>query len=315
MAESEGKTRSGRVARPHGTIRVGPAGWSYDDWNGVVYPARRPHGFHEAAYLAEFFDTIEINTSFYQPLRPELGAQWVDRVAANPRFLFTAKLWQKFTHEAGATAEDERAVRDGFEPLQRAGKLGAVLLQFPYSFHRTKENDARLSRLLTRFGDFQLVVEVRHSSWNENEFYAMLSERGVGFCNIDQPVIGQSIRPSGRATGFVGYVRLHGRRYDTWFSDDPATPPAERYNYLYNQEELAPWAGRIEKVAEHSSATYVITNNHFLGKGVVNALELIALLNGTKVNVPETLRHQYPELDAIASEPAQEPTLFPNPPR
>jgi uncharacterized protein YecE (DUF72 family) len=315
MAETEGKTRAGRVARPHGTIRVGPAGWSYDDWNGVVYPARRPHGFHEAAYLAEYFDTIEINTSFYQPLRPELGAQWVERVEANPRFLFTAKLWQKFTHEAGATAEDERAVRDGFEPLRRAGKLGAVLLQFPYSFHRTKENDARLSRILTRFGDFQLVVEVRHSSWNENEFYAMLAERGVGFCNIDQPVIGKSIRPSGRATGFVGYVRLHGRRYDTWFSDDPATPPAERYNYLYNQDELAPWAARIEKVAEHSGATYVITNNHFLGKGVVNALELTALLNGTKVSVPETLRHHYPELDAIASEPAQEPTLFPNPPR
>jgi uncharacterized protein YecE (DUF72 family) len=296
-------------------IRVGPAGWSYDDWNGVVYPARRPHGFHEATYLAEYFDTIEINTSFYQPLRPELGAQWVERVAANPRFLFTAKLWQKFTHESGATSEDERAVREGFEPLRRAGKLGAVLLQFPFSFHRTPENDARLENILTRFADFQLVVEVRHASWNEKEFYAMLAERGVGFCNIDQPVIGRSIRPSGRATGNIGYVRFHGRRYDTWFSDDPATPAAERYNYLYSQKELAPWAKRIEKVADHSGDTYVITNNHFLGKGIVNALELIGLLSGAKVKVPETLRHHYPELDAIASEPVREPTLFPNPPR
>jgi uncharacterized protein YecE (DUF72 family) len=265
--------------------------------------------------LAEYFDTIEINTSFYQPLRPELGAQWVDRVAANPRFLFTAKLWQKFTHESGATAEDERAVREGFEPLRRAGKLGAVLLQFPYSFHRTPENDARLENILTRFADFSLVVEVRHASWNQKEFYAMLAERGVGFCNIDQPVIGRSIRPSGRTTGHIGYVRMHGRRYDTWFSDDPATPPAERYNYLYSQEELAPWAKRIEKVAEHSGDTYVITNNHFLGKGVVNALELIELLSGVKVKVPETLRHHYPELDAIANEPPREPRLFPNPPK
>jgi len=302
-------------AKPEGTIRVGPAGWSYDDWHGVVYPKRRPHDFHEATYLAEYFDTIEINTSFYQPLRPELGAQWVERVAANPRFLFTAKLWQKFTHETGATAEDERAVREGFEPLRLAGKLGAVLLQFPFSFHRTAENDARLENLLTRFSDLSLVVEVRHDSWNEKEFYAMLAERGVGFCNIDQPVIGRSIRPSGRATGYVGYVRMHGRRYDTWFSDDPATPPAERYNYLYSAEELAPWAKRVEKVAEHSGATYVITNNHFLGKGVVNALELIALLSGDKVKVPETLRQYYPELDAIASEPPREPTLFPIPPR
>ena len=312
MSRSETKPRAAHL---EGTIRVGPAGWSYDDWNGVVYPARRPHGFHEAAYLAEYFDTIEINTSFYQPLRPDLGAQWVERVAANPRFLFTAKLWQKFTHESGATTDDERAVREGFEPLRLARKLGAVLLQFPFSFHRTPENGARLENILTRFADFQLVVEVRHASWNEKEFYAMLAERGVGFCNIDQPVIGRSIRPSGRATGNIGYVRLHGRRYDTWFSDDPATPPAERYNYLYNQEELAPWATRIEKVAEHSGDTYVITNNHFLGKGVVNALELIALLSGAKVKVPETLRHHYPELDAIASEPAREPTLFPNPPR
>ncbi|MGC1185847.1 MAG: DUF72 domain-containing protein [Candidatus Acidiferrales bacterium] len=300
---------------PEGTIRVGPAGWSYDDWNGIVYPARRPRGFHEATYLAEYFDTIEINTSFYQPLRPEFGAQWVDRVAANPRFLFTAKLWQKFTHEAGATAEDERAVREGFEPLRRAGKLGAVLLQFPYSFHRTAENDARLENILTRFSDFSLAVEVRHSSWNEKDFYAMLAERGVGFCNIDQPVIGRSIRPSERATGYVGYVRMHGRRYDTWFSDDPATPPSERYNYLYSREELAPWAKRVEKVAEHSATTYVITNNHFLGKGVVNALELIALLRGAKVKVPETLRQHYPELEAIASKPPLEPTLFPHAPR
>ena len=309
------RTTSTKSAASPGRIRVGPAGWSYEDWHGVVYPARRPHGFHEATYLAEYFDTIEINTSFYQPLRPELGAQWVERVAANPRFLYTAKLWQKFTHESGATAEDERAVRDGFEPLRSAGKLGAVLLQFPFSFHRTAENDARLENILTRFSDFPLVVEVRHSSWNEREFYAMLAERGVGFCNIDQPLIGRSIRPSGRATGRIGYVRLHGRRYDTWFSDDPATPPAERYNYLYSAGELAPWAARIEKVAEHSGETYVIANNHYLGKAVVNALELIALLGGTKVNVPETLRHHYPELDAIANEPAREPTLFPNPPR
>ncbi|MGH9592208.1 MAG: DUF72 domain-containing protein, partial [Bryobacteraceae bacterium] len=89
------------------TIRVGPAGWSYDDWAGFVYPARKPQGFHEASYLAEFFDTIEINTSFYQPLRANLAEQWIERVSSNPRFVFTAKLWQRFTHEGGGSAEDE----------------------------------------------------------------------------------------------------------------------------------------------------------------------------------------------------------------
>jgi uncharacterized protein YecE (DUF72 family) len=294
-------------------IRVGPAGWSYADWAGIVYPARRPRGFHEAAYLAKFFDTIEINTSFYQPLRPNLAEQWIERVAENPRFVFTAKLWQKFTHESGATSEDEHAVRAGFDPLVRAGKLGAVLLQFPFSFHRTPENLSYLKELFERFGDYPLAVEVRHATWNDKEFFAMLHARGVGFCNIDQPVIGRSMKPTERSTARVGYIRLHGRRYDTWFSDDPTTPPEERYNYLYNEEELEPWAERIQHVAAHSGSTFVVTNNHYQGKAIVNALQLIRLLTGNKVKVPEPLRHNYPQLDAIADEPQREPTLFPDP--
>ncbi len=299
--------------RASAEIRVGPAGWSYDDWAGIVYPTRKPKGFHEAAYLAEFFDTIEINTSFYQPLRPAFAVQWLERVAANSRFMFTAKLWQKFTHETGATAEDERAVHEGFDPLARAGKLGAVLLQFPFSFHRTPENIAYLKKLLKTFGDYPLAVEVRHATWNDKEFFALLHESGVGFCNIDQPVIGRSMKPTERSTARVGYVRLHGRRYDTWFSDDPLVPPEERYNYLYKEDELEPWAERIRHVAQHSASTFVITNNHYQGKAIVNALQLIHLLTGNKVKVPEPLRHHYPQLEAIASEPQREPTLFPEP--
>jgi len=299
------------ATQSQGIVRVGPAGWSYSDWAGIVYPSRRQHGFHEATYLAEFFDTIEINTSFYQPPSPEHCRQWIERVSANPRFLFTAKLWQKFTHEPDATSDDERAVRAGFDLLRDAGKLGAVLLQFPFSFHRTAENIAYLEKLFARFGDYPLVIEIRHATWNDKEFYALLHERGVGFCNIDQPVIGRSIQPSERATARVGYIRLHGRRYDSWFSDDPAMPPSERYNYLYSEAELEPWAARIRHVAAESDSTFVVTNNHFQGKGVVNALQLIRLLTGAKVKVPEPLRQHYPELERIASEPPAEPMLFP----
>jgi uncharacterized protein YecE (DUF72 family) len=294
------------------TIRVGPAGWSYADWGGIVYPARRPSGFHEAAYLSEFFDTIEINTSFYQPLRPEHCRHWIELVSTkNPRFVFTAKLWQGFTHTTAAGPEDERAVRAGFDVLRDAAKLGAVLLQFPFSFHRTEENVSYLGKLLKQFSDYPLVVEVRHATWNDKSFYAMLHERGVGFCNIDQPVIGRSMKPTERATARVAYVRLHGRRYDTWFSDDPATPPSERYNYLYSEQELDPWAARIRHVAEGSGSTFVIANNHFEGKAIVNALQLVHLLSGAKVKVPEPLRQHYPQLDRIASEPPAEPLLFP----
>jgi len=296
-------------------VSVGPAGWAYKDWNGVVYPTPRARDFHQATYLAEFFDTIEINTSFYHPLQASHAAQWIRRVASNPRFLFTAKLWQKFTHEGGTNLEDEKAVRAGFDPLRDADKLGAVLLQFPFSFHFESENLARLAQMLDSFREYPLVVEVRHSSWANLRFYELLQERNVGFCNIDQPIIGRSIEPSEQVTSPIGYVRLHGRRYDTWFSDDPAAPVAERYNYLYSEEELEPWAERIRNVSRNTKTTFVITNNHFQGKSVVNALQLIHLLDEKKVKIPETLRHHYPQLDSIATEPSKEPTLFPPPPK
>jgi uncharacterized protein YecE (DUF72 family) len=308
--------KRGADLAPPAIIRVGPAGWSYPDWAGYVYPSRRSKGFHEASYLAEFFDTIEINTSFYQPLRPDHAAQWIDRVAANPRFVFTAKLWQRFTHDTfattpGAAGEDERAVRVGFDPLRSAGKLGAVLLQFPFSFHRTLETSSYLAGILKRFGDYPLVVEVRHASWNSAATFELLREHNAGFCNLDQPIIGRSIGPSEAATSPVGYIRLHGRRYDTWFTDDATVPTHERYNYLYSPEELAPWASRIRKVAEKARDVFVVTNNHYQGKAVVNALQLISILKRSKVNVPEPLREHYPELEEIAANPPESPTLFP----
>jgi len=289
---------------------VGVAGWSYADWKGYVYPERKVKGFHEAQYLAQFFDTIEINSSFYGPIRPEHAKLWIEKVAANERFAFTAKLLQRFTHDLTATASDEKEVRAGFEVLRAAGKLGAVLLQFPFSFHRTRENVAYLGKLLQRFADYPLVVEVRHASWNVGESYRLLRERGVGFCNIDQPIVGRSLEPSAEATAPIGYVRLHGRRYDTWFTDDAEVPQHERYNYLYRASELEPWAGRIQDVARDASDVYVITNNHYQGKAVVNALELIAMLKGTKVKVPEPLRAKYPQLERIADGPAEVPRLF-----
>jgi uncharacterized protein YecE (DUF72 family) len=310
------ETISPASSAPAGIVRVGPAGWSYPDWAGYVYPTRRPKGFHEAAYLAEFFDTIEINTSFYQPLHPDHAAQWIERVAANPRFVFTAKLWQRFTHDirsttSGSAAEDERAVRAGFDVLRAANKLGAVLLQFPFSFHRTAETVAYLSAIIKRFADYPLVVEVRHGSWDSPETLELLRTSGVSFCNIDQPIIGRSLGPSAQTTSPVAYVRLHGRRYDTWFSDDATIPTHERYNYLYSAEELAPWVTRVRKVTERARETFVVANNHFQGKSVVNALQLINILKGSKVKVPEPLRRQYPQLEEIADSPPAEPMLFP----
>jgi uncharacterized protein YecE (DUF72 family) len=287
-------------------VRVGPAGWSYEDWKGIVYPEGAGSKFDQLAYLAEFFDTLEINSSFYHPPSPATSWSWVRRTAHNPNFKFTAKLYQRFTHERSSASErDEAAYRAGIEPLAQAGKLGAILMQFPWSFKNTDENRKYLERLIDRFSDYPLVVEVRHSSWNKPEVYQALGERGVGFCNIDQPLFACSIKPSARATSSVGYVRLHGRNYESWFKHmgDSPEEKAERYNYLYSLEELQPWIENIRKVAAQTRETFVITNNHFRGKGVVNALEIKAQLEGKKIPGPAALMREYPRLkDSIIPE-------------
>jgi uncharacterized protein YecE (DUF72 family) len=303
--------RDEQGSAPENELRIGPAGWAYKDWSGYVYPVPRQKGFHEATFLAQFFDTIEINTSFYRPLRAEQAEQWVERVAANPRFMFTAKLWQRFTHDPSPSAQDEREVRAGFDTLHHAGKLGAVLAQFPFAFHRSPETVSYLGALLKRFTTYPLVVEFRHSTWNVPETFAMLRAHNVGFCNIDQPLIGRALEASAEVTSPIGYVRLHGRRYDTWFTNDETVPSYERYNYLYNESELRPWAGRIRTINAAAKQTYVVTNNHYLGKGVVNALQLISILKHAKIKIPEPLREPYPALNEIAIDPPSTPTLFP----
>ena len=125
----------------------------------------------------------------------------------------------------------------------------------------------------------------------------MLVDLGVGFCNIDQPVIGRSLGATEQATAPVGYVRLHGRNYEQWFSS--GDHPEERYNYYYSLKELEPWLERIQAVAQRTEATYVITNNHFRGKAIANGLQLVSMVTKAPVHIPESLLTHYPELEQI----------------
>ena len=284
-------------------IRVGPAGWAYKDWEGIVYPQKPGPKFDPLEYLARFFDTIEINTSFYGPPSSKTTSAWLERVAANPNFTFTAKLNRLWTHERGkATAKDEKEFREGMTPMHDAGRLGALLLQFPWSFKNTDEDRQYLFDLINRFRDFPLVLEIRHATWNQPQIYETLEELGVGICNIDQPLFSKSIKPSALTTSSVGYVRLHGRNYQDWFREKAGRD--ERYNYLYSVEQLEPWVANIKEVARHTRETYVITNNHFRGQAVVNALEIKATLSEQKVKAPAPLVVEYPRLaESALSEP------------
>ena len=245
--------------------------------------------------MAKYLDTAEINSSFYHPPAPTTAQSWLRRVAHNPNFVFTAKLYQIFTHSRGkASAEDERAFRTGIDPLAEAGKLGAILIQFPWSFKNDREERSYLNQLVERFKDYPLVVELRHSSWTTPTIFQTLEDLGVGFCNIDQPLFDNSIKPSAEVTSPVGYVRLHGRNYGNWFRDDADV--VERYDYLYSVDELEPWVKRIKEVAMRAKQTYVITNNHARGQSLVNAFEIVALLEEQRVAGPARLVASYPRL-------------------
>ena len=302
------------LARPMDTsprIRIGTAGWSYKDWDGILYPpevSRRK--VHPVEFLARFFDVIEINTSFYGHIRAELGRLWCRKAAAvNPNFVFTAKLHRSFTHSPLAVTEptsavsirpndeDERLAREGLESLASEGKLGALLIQFPVSFKNTSLNREYLEQLLRQFIEYPRVVEVRHDSWDNPGTIAEFNRQNVGFCNIDQPLLGRSLSPTEHVTSGVGYVRLHGRNYDQWFDSDNRN---DRYNYLYKPTELQKWREKIEVIASKAETTYVIANNHFQAKAAVNALELKHLLGGKKIPAPETLVKHYPELREIS---------------
>jgi uncharacterized protein YecE (DUF72 family) len=303
----------GEIAKQKRIIRIGPAGWSYKDWEGVVYPKKPGPRFDPLEYISRFFDTVEINSSFYRPPTASAAASWAKRVAQNRRFTFTAKLYRVFTHERGkATAADEKAFREGVEPLAKAGRLGALLLQFPWSFKNTDDERSHLLNLLDRFKEYPLVLEVRHTSWNNPQVLEWLEERGVGICNVDQPLFSKSIKPAALITSTIGYVRLHGRNYQNWFRE--SAPRDERYNYLYSLEELDPWITRIKEVAKHTHETYVVTNNHFRGQAVVNALEIKSTIEEELVPAPGPLFEVYPRLKESATpklEPNTEtPSLF-----
>jgi uncharacterized protein YecE (DUF72 family) len=292
-------------------VYVGTAGWSYKDWEGIVYPAQIKKSQHPVEYMAQYFDMLEINTSFYGHIKPEWGKLWCRKARlANPEFLFTAKLNRAFTHSPIAVIEstsadtihvgpnDELWAKAGLDSIAEENMLGAVLVQFPISFKNTDRNRDHVDALLEKFRQYPLVVEVRHNSWTNEGTLRYFTQKGVAFCNIDQPLLGKAVAPSDRVTSPVGYVRLHGRNYDQWFDSDSGN---DRYNYLYTQTELEKWKGRIDTISGKARKTFVVTNNHFEGKAAVNALQLKRMLSEDPVRVPATLRARYWELGEIAA--------------
>jgi uncharacterized protein YecE (DUF72 family) len=278
----------------HQKLFIGPAGWDYPDWQGVVYPPGLK-GTDRLTFLTTCFTAVEINVSFYRPLNPDYARRWLAAVQEAPDFRFTAKVWQVFTHERRLPEAELAQFREGLAPLLTGGKLGVLLAQFPYSFHNTEENRAYLVQLKAALQKYPLAVEVRHRSWQQRAVRGFLEGAGLEFCNIDQPMVSYPMGATRWVTGSRGYLRCHGRRKEAWFEfgDDRGA----RYDYLYPPEELEDLAERTRELMAKARETYVIFNNHPAGQAVANALELAHILvPSRRVNIPPGLLAPFPRL-------------------
>jgi len=278
---------------------IGTAGWSYEDWEEIVYPAGRDSKFHPLTFLARYINIVEINSTFYRPPAIHISLSWVKKFPSDADFLFAVKLHQIFTHQRkDFTTRDADNFKFGIEPIVAAGRLAALLLQFPWSYANTTAHTNYLFELFRLFSGYPLALEVRHASWDNPNFFKLLREQRVSFCNIDQPVIGQSLEPSAIVTNpAFSYVRLHGRNYRDWFREGAGRDA--RYNYLYAKNELEEWIGRIKDLGRDSDRVYVITNNHYRGQALANALQIKNMVSGEKLEIPAGLLKQYPVLEEI----------------
>lgn len=288
-------------------IRVGPAGWSYPDWEGRVYPAVHPTGFHPLSFLARYFDTIEINSSFYAMPRREHAERWTRLVADREGFRFLVKLNRELTHDASG-ADPERwpdlvaEFLRGIEPLGTARKLGAILAQFPVSFRFGPEEVRRLGRLRALLDGQPLVLEVRHASWFTPPSLDTIRGLGFSLAYVDLPPSWDHPPDWHAPTGSIGYLRLHGRNAEKWF--DKRAAVHEKYDWLYSEPEVARIVETAARIRERTEELYVVANNHFAGKGPANALEIAQALTGACPEVPESLVVVYPRLARLRGDAA-----------
>lgn len=278
-----------------GRVYIGIAGWSYPDWKGIVYTSSK---IDQLEYISGFVDCLEINSTFYRPPFEKTTKSWLEKTSRRSDFFFTAKLHRSFTHEGKIDTEIVKHFHRGFKPFLEADKLRHLLVQFRYDFDDTSRNRQHLTEIAGNFSDaFNLVVEVRHKSWQMPDALKFLEGLGVSICNIDYPTTWNSFDMQQCTVGKNGYFRMHGRNAEKWFSKAGRD---ETYDYYYNEDELVQIKQRVDELAKAFETLTVIANNHYRGAELANALELKVLISGQKQTVPEGLLRTYPNLERIA---------------
>lgn len=282
-------------------IRVGPAGWSYPDWEGKVYPVVKPAGFHPLRYVAQFFDCVEINSTFYAVPRAEHATRWSKLIEPRADFRMVVKLNRDFTHEPESPEDpwDAKAVAfvRGIEPLRRTKKIATLLVQFPATFLYGKDEVRRLGRLRSLFPGFSLVLEVRHHSWYSPPALDTIRGLSYSLAHTDLPAAWNHPPEWHVSTGPIGYLRLHGRNSKSWFRRGVGRD--EKYDYLYSTVELEGLVQKARRLGDEHDEVIVIANNHFAGQAFANAIEFLALLRNEAVPAPPEIVEAYPHLRPI----------------
>ncbi len=273
-------------------LYIGTSGWSYPrgegKWTGYFYPAGK---INELEYYSQFFNTVEINSSFYRPPNPGYVYNWVRRTPEG--FLFAVKLWQKFTHpkmfkeatgkEAIISEQDVDIFNRGIEPLVKYGKLGALLAQFPPSFKNDEQGRQILKAVTKIFGQYKLAVELRHRSWSDDDATAeLLKENNVCWVQIDEPKFKTSVAEDLPITSDLAYFRFHGRNTEMWWKGDNE----QRYRYLYSPEEITELTDRVKTAAGQTELLFAFFNNHWRGYAPRNAVDMKRNLQLPFVEIP-----------------------------
>lgn len=254
-------------------ILIGTSGFSYADWVGSFYPAALP----KAAWLAFYsrqFRVCELNFSYYRVPTAHTLARMVEQTGGQMEFI--VKAHKEMTHERGEHASVFAAFAQAVAPLREARRLGAVLAQFPYSFHATRDNAAYLERFRGLIGDLPVVIEFRNAAWMAEATFLLLKRLHYGFCCVDEPRLPGLIPPLAVATSEIGYVRFHGRNREKWWQHEASE---ERYDYCYTDAELQEWTPKIRALDKAAARVYVLMNNHPKGSAAQNAKRLQELLD------------------------------------
>lgn len=296
-----------------GEVRTGTASWTDPTMTaaGVFFPEGASSAEERLRHYASQFSMVEVDATYYALPQRKTAEAWAARTPAG--FVFDVKAHALMTGQPSETARLPKAIRealppdlaarrriygkdlpaglvddiysqfrDALSPLSESGKLGAVLLQFPKWVFPTGEAREAILEARDRLR-LPVVVEFRHGSWfnekNAERTVRFLEDSRLPYVAVDEPQgFKSSVPPVIVPTSpELAVFRFHGRNDETW--EKPGITPAERFRYLYDEDQLADWAPRIAKVARQTRQTHVVMNNCFSNYGTTNAREIARLLD------------------------------------